>query len=105
MVYCYLEDVLFLKQLELKNYRNYKDLNVKFKSNITLITGKNAQGKTNLLEAIQFLASLGTNRAKTDNELILWGENFFNISGNLEKNTFDYAQARTPGILFQKYTL
>lgn len=81
---------MFLKQLELKNYRNYKDLNVKFKSNITLITGKNAQGKTNLLEAIQFLASLGTNRAKTDNELILWGENFFNISGNLEKNTFDY---------------
>ena len=76
---------MFLKQLKLKNYRNYKNLDVEFKSNITLITGKNAQGKTNLLESIQFLASLGSIRAKNDNELILWNERFASISGNLEK--------------------
>ena len=80
---------MFLKRLKLKNYRNYKDLNVEFKSNITLITGKNAQGKTNLLESIQFLASLGSHRAKTDNELILWGENFSAVSGTLEKDVFE----------------
>ena len=78
---------MFLKYLKLKNYRNYKNLDINFKSNITLITGKNAQGKTNLLEAIQFLASLGSIRAKTDNELILWNENFACISANLEKAT------------------
>ena len=76
---------MFLKKLELKNFRNYKSLKVDFKSNITLITGKNAQGKTNLLEAIQYLSSLNSIRAKTDNELILWGENFSAIQANLVK--------------------
>lgn len=76
---------MFLKKLELKNFRNYKNLKVDFKSNITLITGKNAQGKTNLLEAIQYLSSLNSIRAKTDNELILWGENFSAIQANLVK--------------------
>lgn len=80
---------MFLKQLELKNFRNYKKLKVDFRSNITLITGKNAQGKTNLLEAIQYLSSLNSIRAKTDNELILWNENFASISGNLVKNNSD----------------
>lgn len=81
---------MFLKNLELKNYRNYKNLNIWFKSNITLITGKNAQGKTNLLEAIQFLASLSSNRAKTDNELILWGQDFAYISGTLKKDSNEF---------------
>ena len=80
---------MFLKQLELKNYRNYKDLKINFKSNITLITGKNAQGKTNLIESIQFLASLNSNRAKTDNELILWDKDFATINGLLTKDTSD----------------
>ncbi len=80
-----MEDAVFLKKLELKNFRNYKNLKVDFKSNITLITGKNAQGKTNLLEAIQYLSSLNSIRAKTDNELILWGENFSAIQANLVK--------------------
>ena len=82
---------MFLEKLELKSFRNYKDLSVSFKSNITLITGKNAQGKTNLLEAIQYLASLGSNRAKTDSELILWNKDFACVSGLLKKeaNEFD----------------
>ena len=81
---------MFLKHLELKNFRNYKDLKVDFESNITLITGKNAQGKTNLLEAIQFLAALNSPRAKTDNEFILWGQNFASVSGFLSKDTNDF---------------
>ncbi len=80
---------MFLKSLELKNFRNYKNLKVDFKSNITLITGKNAQGKTNLLESIQYLAALGSNRAKTDNELILWNENFACVSAKLQKEAVD----------------
>jgi len=80
---------VFLKSLELKNFRNYNGLKVDFKSNITLITGKNAQGKTNLLESIQYLAALSSNRAKTDNELILWDKNFASISATLKKETVD----------------
>ncbi len=85
-----LEDNVFLERLELKNYRNYKDLNVDFKSNITLITGKNAQGKTNLLEAVQYLSSLTSHRTQTDNELIMWGEDFSCISAELKKNTNNF---------------
>ncbi len=81
---------MFLERLKLKNFRNYKELEVNFKSNITLITGKNAQGKTNLLEAIQFLSSLASNRAKTDNELILWNSQFAFVSGNLKKYTNEF---------------
>ncbi len=77
---------MFLEKLELKNYRNYSDLNINFKSNITLITGKNAQGKTNLLESIQFLSSLNSLRASTDNEIILWGKDFATITGLLKKD-------------------
>lgn len=81
---------MFLKSLELKNFRNYVDFQVYFKSNITLITGKNAQGKTNLLEAIQFLAALGSNRAKTDNEMILWGQEFAYVKGSLQKSDNEF---------------
>ena len=63
---------MFLEKLELKNFRNYNNLEVDFKSNITLITGKNAQGKTNLLESIQYLASLGSNTpASIQNDIFL----------------------------------
>lgn len=81
---------MFLRRLILKNFRNYESLDIEFKSNITLITGKNAQGKTNLLEAMAYLASLGSQRAKTDSELILWGQNICNIKGNLDKNNNDF---------------
>jgi len=84
------EGNVFLESLELKNFRNYKDLKVDFKSNITLITGKNAQGKTNLLESVQFLSSLTSNRAKTDSELILWNAPFSAISSKLKKDTNEF---------------
>lgn len=92
------EDVLFLENIELKNFRNYLDLKVQFKSNITLITGKNAQGKTNLLEAVQYLASLSSARAKNDAELILWNKDFFAIKGNIlkETNSFELEVVTNP---------
>ena len=46
---------MFIKKLEIKNFRNYSDVNVEFNSNKILFIGKNAQGKTNLLEAVYFL--------------------------------------------------
>ena len=60
---------MFIKNLTLKNFRNYSDIELNFNSNKILIIGKNAQGKTNLLEAIYYLSTLDSLRAKTDNEL------------------------------------
>ena len=57
---------MFIKSIELKNFRNYKDLTIEFSSNKILLIGKNAQGKTNLLESLYYLSCLNSARAKTD---------------------------------------
>lgn len=67
---------MFIKSVTLKNYRNYEDLNLEFSSDKILLTGKNAQGKTNLLESLHYLSCLSSSRAKTDSELIRWGNDF-----------------------------
>lgn len=64
--------ILQLKELSLKNYRNYVKLELKFNSNLIIFLGKNAQGKTNILESI-FLSCTGrSHRTPKDKELILW---------------------------------
>lgn len=85
---CY-NKLMFIKRLEIKNFRNYSDINVEFNSNKILFIGKNAQGKTNLLEAVYFLSSLDSLRAKTDSELIRWGETFADVRAGIEKFGID----------------
>ncbi len=80
---------MFIKKLEIKNFRNYSDVNVEFNSNKILFIGKNAQGKTNLLEAVYFLSSLNSLRAKTDSELIRWGETYADIKADIHKFGID----------------
>lgn len=77
---------MFINNIKLYNFRNYSDLNLEFDADKVLLTGKNAQGKTNLLEAICFLSSLKTIKAKQDNELIKWGENIAQVKGSFCKN-------------------
>ncbi|MBQ8475675.1 DNA replication/repair protein RecF [bacterium] len=74
-----------LKKLTLKNYRNYESFEYNFNSNKTLIIGKNAQGKTNILEAIYYLCALDSNRITRDRELITFGKDFLNIKAQIEK--------------------
>ena len=58
--------------LHLRNYRNYCDLELKFDPNINVFLGQNAQGKTNIIEAVYY-ASLGrSHRTHTDTDLIRW---------------------------------
>ncbi len=80
---------MFIKTLKLKNFRNYCDLDLDFNSKKILIIGKNAQGKTNLLEAVYYLSALDSIRAKSDSELIKWGEDFCNITANIKKFDID----------------
>lgn len=74
-----------LRKLTLKNYRNYDDFEYNFSKNKTLIIGKNAQGKTNILEAIYYLCALDSNRIKKDLELITFNKDFANIKAQIEK--------------------
>ena len=71
--------------LELKNYRNYENLNVEFSPFINVLVGKNAQGKTNMLEAI-FLSAIGKSlRTNKETDLINWNEQFACVKCNVQK--------------------
>ena len=61
---------MFLKRLKLNSYRNYETLDFEFSKNKTLFVGKNAQGKTNLLEAVYYLSCLTSNKNKKDKKII-----------------------------------
>ncbi len=72
-------------KLKLNNYRNYSSIEVSFSPGTNIILGKNAQGKTNLLEAI-FTCAIGKSmRAVRDNEVIKWGEENAKIELEVEK--------------------
>ena len=61
---------MYIENIKLKNFRNYKDQEIKLKNGINLFYGNNAQGKTNIIESI-FLCSMGKSfRARKDKELI-----------------------------------
>lgn len=76
---------MFINALQLRSYRNYETLDVTFDNKINVIIGENAQGKTNLLEAIFILAFTKSYRTSQDRELILWDEEFAKITGTIEK--------------------
>ncbi len=80
---------MFLKELHLNNFRNYSECKLNFSKNKTIFVGKNAQGKTNLLESIYYLATLSSIRASNDNELILKGYDVAKIAGVINKNDTD----------------
>ncbi len=80
---------MFIKKLGLKNYRNYSNIELEFTKSKILFIGKNAQGKTNLLEAIFYLSSLDPLRAKSDTELIRWNEDCCRIYAEIEKFDID----------------
>ena len=64
---------MYIAQAQLKNYRNYQDITVDLAQGINVFTGQNAQGKTNLLEAVYFSSIGRSMRTPRDQELIRWG--------------------------------
>ena len=75
-----------LLRLELNNYRNCENILLDFSSKKTLIIGKNAQGKTNILESIYLLSDLKSPRTSTMTDLIKFNSENFNINAEIEKN-------------------
>ena len=61
---------MFIRSLELKNYRNYDELSMEFSSGTNLLYGDNAQGKTNILEAVYLAATTKSHRGSKDREMI-----------------------------------
>lgn len=74
---------MYLKCIEIENFRNYSKLKISFKKGINIIYGENGQGKTNLLESIYFLAMTKSYRSYIDSNLIKDNENYFKLKGQL----------------------
>ncbi len=72
-----------LEKLNLRNFRNYEELNLEFAPGVNLIVGDNAQGKTNLLEAIGYLGSGRSFRAQKTGEMVLFSADFAELEGQM----------------------
>lgn len=77
---------MYLEQLELSNFRNYKKITLKLSPYINIFYGDNAQGKTNLLEAIYFLGLSKSQRTSDNSSLIRSENNTANVKGILNIN-------------------
>ena len=65
-----MESNMWISKIKIKNFRNYKEQEINLKKNVNVFYGENAQGKTNIVEAI-FLCCMGKSfRAKQDKEMI-----------------------------------
>ena len=73
--------IVFLKQLNLTNFRNYSTLELNFDHRPTILVSNNAAGKSNLLEAIYLLSITKSLRAETEDELIKEGQEFLRVEG------------------------
>ncbi len=74
-----------IKSIKIENFRNYNKLNIELSSGVNVFVGKNAQGKTNLLESIYYCSIGKSTRTAKDKELILWGKDKGKVSVEIEK--------------------
>lgn len=78
---------MYLENIKVKQFRNYTELDVALSKGINVFIGENAQGKTNLLEAVYVLGMAKSHRTSHDKELIQWGRNYAKIEGKVNKKS------------------
>ena len=81
---------MIVKKIELDFFRNYVHLEADFHPGVNVIVGENAQGKTNLLEAIAYLSSVSSHRARYDREMIQFGVDSAFIKGEIYSHERNY---------------
>lgn len=74
-----------IESIHLKAFRNYKSEKIVFGEGTNIIFGDNAQGKTNIIEAVHLLATGRSHRTKNLSDLILYGENRFVIEATINE--------------------
>ena len=70
---------MIIKKIRAKNFRNISECEIDFSPGVNLLLGKNAQGKTNIIESIYIFSRGRSFRAREDSDLIKFGEEGFNI--------------------------
>lgn len=76
---------VFLKQLQLSQFRSYQELDLSFTLGTNLLVGRNGQGKTNVVEAISYLATLRSHRVPSDAPLVHLGADSATINAVVAK--------------------
>lgn len=76
---------MVIKSLKLKNYRNYELLDMTFDSKTNILYGDNAQGKTNILEALYLSGTTKSHRGTKDRDLIQFGREESHLETIVEK--------------------
>ena len=89
---------MYIEKIELEGFRNYEKVETEFHKNINIITGENAQGKTNLLESIYFTSFGKSFRAARDREMIGFEKDYCRVSAlyvkDDEKEKLDIALSK-----------
>ena len=80
---------MYIKSLQLINYRNYENLSIKLCPNVNVFIGDNAQGKTNVIEAIYYCGFAKSHRTNRDKELIEWNKDRAFIRLDVHKDRLD----------------
>lgn len=80
---------MIIQSLELENFRNYETLSMQFDSGTNILYGDNAQGKTNILEAIYVAATTKSHKGSKDNEIINFDKEEAHIRTYLEKDEIE----------------
>ncbi len=81
---------MIIESLELKNYRNYDQLHIEFSPGTNIFYGNNAQGKTNILEAVYVCCTTRSHRGSKDREMIHFHQEESHIKMNIRKNGVPY---------------
>lgn len=99
---------MFIKSLKLADFRNYNELDIQFVKGTNILYGDNAQGKTNILEAIYLCGTTKSHKGSKDREIIKFDQEEAHIRSIIEKNNMDYQidihlrKNKTKGIAINK---
>lgn len=81
---------MIIKSIELRDFRNYENLDIHFDSETNILYGDNAQGKTNILEAAYLSGTTKSHKGSRDKEIIRFGQNESHIRTIVQKNEKEY---------------
>lgn len=81
---------MIIESIELKNYRNYHELHMDFSQGTNILYGDNAQGKTNILEAVYVCCTTKSHRGSKDRDIIRFERDESHIKLNIRKDNVPY---------------
>ena len=102
---------MYIKSIELDQFRNYENLDLKFDTGTNILYGDNAQGKTNILEAVSVCGTTKSHKGSKDREMIRFGQEEAHIKTVVMRNHMEYQidvhmkKNKTKGIAINKVPL